>query len=139
MLSEKYKIVLVGLSTEQINNLPDNIDGLPLTKTPQELAEIYSAADWFINPSMEETMGLVTVEALACGTPVIVSNFTSVPEVVNEKCGRVVKCYNANGFYHAIINNDKKYTLEECIGQARNYNMVDKYREYLNLYNHILN
>src|SRR5690606_22650192 len=63
-LDENYKIVLVGLSREQIKNLPTNILGLPKTNEPKELAEIYTAADYFINPSIEETMGLVTVEAI---------------------------------------------------------------------------
>lgn len=48
-----------------------------------KLAEIYTAADLFLNPSIEETMGLTIVEAMACGTNVLVSNSTALPEIVD--------------------------------------------------------
>lgn len=92
LLPEPYKIVLVGLSDQQIQALPKNVLGLPRTRSTEELAEIYSAADIFVNPSVEETQGLTTVEALACGTPVITYNRTAVPEAVTESCGIVVDC-----------------------------------------------
>ena len=137
MLSEKYKIVLVGLSTEQINSLPDNIIGLPPTNTPKELAKIYSAADWFINPSMEETMGLVSVEALACGTPAIVSNLTAVPEMIDPDCGIVVKKNDADGFYEAIATLGRSFLQEDCLKHARKFDMNEKYNEYIDIYNKI--
>ena len=137
MLSEKYKIVLVGLSTEQINSLPDNIIGLPPTNTPKELAKIYSAADWFINPSMEETMGLVSVEALACGTPAIVSNFTAVPKMIDPDCGIVVKKNDADGFYEAIATLGRSFLQEDCLKHARKFDMNEKYNEYIDIYNKI--
>lgn len=137
MLSAKYKIVLVGLSTEQINSLPDNIIGLPPTNTPKELAKIYSVANWFINPSMEETMGLVTVEALACGTPAIVSNLTAVPEMIGPDCGIVVKKNDADGFYEAIVALRRSFLPENCLKHARKLDMNEKYKEYIDIYNKI--
>jgi len=137
MLSAKYKIVLVGLSTEQINSIPENIIGLPPTNTPKELAKIYSVADWFINPSMEETMGLVTVEALACGTPAIVSNLTAVPEMIGPDCGIVVKKNDADGFYEAIVALGRSFLPENCLKHARKFDMNEKYKEYIDIYNKI--
>lgn len=74
MLTNEYKIVLVGLSDKQLKNLPENILGLKKTSSIQELVGIYSTADVFVNPTYEETFGLTTVEAQACGTPAIVYN-----------------------------------------------------------------
>ena len=54
MLGEEYRVVLVGLSEEQIKNLPEGILGLPRTDTATELAKIYTAADVFVNPSRQK-------------------------------------------------------------------------------------
>ena len=47
-----------------------------------DMARIYSAMDVLANPSMGEGFGLPIVEAQACGTPVIVTDWTSMPELV---------------------------------------------------------
>lgn len=130
-------IVMVGLTEKQKRSLPDNIIGITRTNDVNELVEIYTAADYFLNPSLEETMGLVTVEALACGTPVIVSNSTAVPEVVNEKCGKIVLDNSTKGFYSAIVNNDRDFSSIECIKQAQKYDKQKMYKKYLNLYNEV--
>ena len=54
LLDEEYAIVLIGLSAKQIQSLPAGILGLPRTNSVQELAEAYTAADVFLNPSTEE-------------------------------------------------------------------------------------
>ena len=81
MLNENQRIVLVGLNDSQLSSLPEGIIGIKRTNSIEELAEIYSSADVFVNASQEETMGLTTAEALACGTPAVVYNATAVPEV----------------------------------------------------------
>ncbi|HIU05953.1 MAG TPA: glycosyltransferase [Candidatus Coprousia avicola] len=69
--SEKYVIVLVGLSKKQIEALPKDIVCLARTDSPQKLAEIYTAADIFFNPTLEDNYPTVNLEAEACGTPVV--------------------------------------------------------------------
>lgn len=51
---------------------------------PEELAQWYAAATVFVYPSLYEGFGLPALEAMACGTPVIVSNTSSLPEVVGD-------------------------------------------------------
>ncbi len=46
------------------------------------LALMYNAADVFLGPSRGEGFGIPIIEAQACGTPVIVTNFSSMPELV---------------------------------------------------------
>ena len=70
-LGDDYRIVLVGLPPEQIKQMPENILALPRTNSPRELAEIYSAADVFVNPTYEENYPTVNLEARACGTAVV--------------------------------------------------------------------
>ena len=71
ILDNKYQIILVGLSKEQIQKLPDNIIGIERTNSVQELVELYSAADVFVNPTLEDNYPTTNIEAIACGTPVI--------------------------------------------------------------------
>lgn len=56
---------------------PGRIDGA-------DLAAIYSGADLFCFPSLFEGFGLPPLEAMACGTPVVSSNLSSLPEVVGD-------------------------------------------------------
>lgn len=80
------KVVLVGrLPSETF--VPTNLLTVGEVNAPKKLAEYYSMADVFINPSIQETFGKVTVEALACGTPVIGSNTTATPELIPSQCG----------------------------------------------------
>ena len=71
MLDASYHIVLVGLSPEQAKNLPDNVLAIPRTNSPRELAQIYTAADVFVNPTYEDNFPTVNLEARACGTRVV--------------------------------------------------------------------
>ena len=70
-LDDNYRIVLVGLSEEQIKSLPKNIIGISRTNNTKELAEIYTAADLLVNLTYEDNYPTVNLEAQACGTPVI--------------------------------------------------------------------
>lgn len=90
-LDDTYKIVLVGLTQKQIKSLPEKILGLPRTNSPQELAEIYTAADVFLNPSREETFGMTTLEASCCGTPAIVYRDTACEEIARQFGGLAVE------------------------------------------------
>ena len=70
-LNDDYKIVLVGTSDATDATLPENIISIHRTDNQIELAKIYSAADVFVTPTREEVLGMVSAEAIACGTPVV--------------------------------------------------------------------
>ena len=91
LLDDSFAIVLVGLTEAQQKELPSGILGLPRTHSQQELAEIYTAADVFVNPSYEETFGLTTVEARSCGTEAIVYQNTACEEIVGSLGGIAVE------------------------------------------------
>ena len=90
MAPADWCFVIVGLSAKQIPALPQNCIGMERTWNQEELVKLYSAADVFYNPSVEETFGLVTAEAIACGTPAVVMNSTACPEPV-QGFGRVLQ------------------------------------------------
>ena len=137
ILPTDYKIVLVGLSEKQISSLPKEILGISRTENIQELTEIYSSADVYVNASVEETMGLTTVEAMATGTPAIVYNATALPEVVDEKSGVIVSAGDINALYKTIVNMNLK--SEDCILKAKDFEKNKQYELYMELYEKILN
>lgn len=79
-LDASYQIILVGLTKEQIEQLPSNIIGIERTSSIQELAELYSAAYVFVNPTLEDNYPTTNIEAIACGTPVITYEAGGSPE-----------------------------------------------------------
>ncbi len=71
MLGDKLAVVMVGLSKRQLSEVEGEIVGLPRTESKRELAELYSAASVFFNPTYEDNYPTVNLEAEACGTPVV--------------------------------------------------------------------
>jgi len=90
MLDDQYKIVLVGLSPEQMQTLPETILALPRTDSMKSLAQIYTAADVYVNPSVEETFGMTALEAMYCGTRAIVYKDTACEEIADQFGGIAV-------------------------------------------------
>ena len=78
-----------------------------------ELCLWYNAADLFVFPSLYEGFGLPPLEAMACGTPVIVSSASSLPEVVGD-AGLVVPADDASALASAMgqVLNDEAYRRE---------------------------
>jgi putative colanic acid biosynthesis glycosyltransferase len=136
------KLVLVGVTKEQIKRLPTGIIGITKTDNAAELAEIYSAADLFVNPTLQETMGMVNVEALACGTPVVTFNSGGCPECLTDGCGLVVDRGDLPGLVAAIATvrkNGKEFYTEQCQTWAKKrFNKDARFAEYLELYKNCL-
>ena len=88
--SDKFAIVLVGLSEKQIKQLSKQLVALPKTESATKLAEVYSAADVFVHPGVEETFGMTVAEAQACGTPVVVAEGSACAEIADPASATVV-------------------------------------------------
>lgn len=71
IIDHEYAIVLVGLSERQKKRMPGSIIAISRTNNAKELAEIYTAADVFFNPTYEDNYPTTNLEAQACGTPCI--------------------------------------------------------------------
>lgn len=135
-LDSRYQIVLVGTNSESDKEIPDNIISIHSTSNQRELAEIYSAANVFVNPTREEVLGLVNLEALACGTRVITFKTGGSPECINERCGVTVPVDDVEGMKNEIISvcEQKDSVTDECVEQAKKFDSNEKYAEYISLY-----
>ena len=103
ILSDKYVIVMIGLSKGQIKNLPKNIIGFTRTSDANELVRCYCSSDIFLNLTLEDTYPTVNLEALACRLPVITYKTGGSSEMIEGK-GIIVEKYDIEGVKQAIEN-----------------------------------
>ena len=134
-LPKEYKIVLVGLSKKQIHSLPNQIIGIEKTDSAHELAELYTAAHVFVNPTYEDNYPTTNLEALACGTPVITYRTGGSVEAVEESgAGFVVPKGDVNTLTEVIMklpDFDRTRSLYNCDEKQR-------YQEYLTLFHQLI-
>ena len=135
-LDERYQIVLVGTDENVDKQLPKNIISIYRTQNQTELAEIYTAADLFVNPTREENFPTVNIESLACGTPIVTFRTGGSPEIIDESCGVVVEKDDIDGMQKEIerIYEKRPFGQEDCVKRAQNFDMNDKFAEYVELY-----
>ncbi len=137
MLPEGYRIVLVGLSEKQIKDLPANITAFARTGSVQMLAELYSAADVFLNLTWEDNYPTTNLEAISCGTPVITYRTGGSPESVTGDTGLIVEQGDLQGVLRAVS------TIQKDVDVCRNYALKhfrqeDRFLEYVELYQKML-
>jgi len=130
VLNDDQIIVLVGLTEKQISNLPANIIGISRTNNVTELSEIYSMADVFLNPTLEDNFPTVNLEALACGVPVLTFNTGGSAECIDEDVGKITS-------EHTLLTDiltSRHYDRSKCREKALNYDKRNQYMRYIELY-----
>lgn len=136
-----YQIVLVGLSRKQLKAVPVGIIGIGRTNNVKELAELYSMASVFVNPTYQDNYPTVNLEAIACGTPVITYKTGGSIESVTEAVGIVVDQGDLKTLKTTIedVCINCKYSSRECRQYAlENFDKDKKYIEYIRLYQRVL-
>lgn len=124
-LDDNYKIVLVGLTESQCAELPPQILAITRTTNINELAEIYSTADLFINPTYGDTYPTVNLEAQACGTPVVTyKTGGSVESVPSEN---VIDTGDIEGLMSIVAN-------ENLSIKEGDFSLKQMVNQYINLY-----
>lgn len=104
----------------------------------EDLPALYSAADVFVYPSVYEGFGLPVLEAMACGTPVVTGNLSSLPEVVGE-AGLMVDPHDPNAFAEAmakvLFDGDLHTDLSErSLSRAAKFTWENTARDTLSVY-----
>lgn len=135
------KVVLVG-KPPQSENLPQNMILIPFVSDIENLVEIYSSADVFVNPSRMETFGKVTAEAMACGTPIVVYENTGNKELASFGVGELAKNLNSDDLCDKIgliMKNGKDFYRDNCVKSANErFEMNYQLEEYLKAYKQLI-
>ena len=139
-LPEDFQIVLVGTDAASERSLPKGVLTLRRTQNQQELAEVYTAADVFVNPTREDNFPTVDLEALACGTPVVTFRTGGSPETIDETCGSAVECDDVDALEQEILRvcTEKSFSEAQCVARARKFERNQRFKEYLELYERIV-
>ncbi len=127
ILDDRFKVVMVGVTERQKAMLPDNILAVTRTENARQLAEIYSAADVFVNPTYEDVSSMVNLEAQACGTPAITYKTGGACETVPPE--NVAKQGDVQGLAD-LLNRELK--LNDYVRSDR-----DMAEEYIKIYNKV--
>lgn len=142
LLKDDEAIVLVGVKPEEQKTLPDNIIAIRRTENAHELAELYSSADAFANPTWQDNYPTVNMEAMACGTPVITYRTGGSVEAVTEQTGFVIEQGDITGILEAfrhIKRQGKDSYQEPCRNHAlTHFRKEDRYADYISLYEHLI-
>lgn len=143
-LPDNYSIVLIGLSKKQIKELPQNILGIERTSNVQELAQYYSNANVFINPTWEDNYPTTNLESLACGTPVITYQTGGSIEAIDEKTGIIVEPGNIKELAEKTKWMCNRANFEQVRIDCRKravelFNKNNRYEDYYQLYMKLLN
>ncbi|WP_294588197.1 glycosyltransferase family 1 protein [uncultured Bacteroides sp.] len=109
----------------------------------QDLASLYNAAFAFLYPSLRESFGIPMLEAMACGTPIITSNTSAIPEVAGEGA-ILINPLDPQEIADAILqleNDDSFYQQQSAYGLKRVKQFSWRYtaEAYVQIYNSILN
>lgn len=110
------KLVITGKKGISYDKYKSRVDELNLTNSViftdfiplNDLPVFYNASELLVYPSFYEGFGLPPLEAMACGTPVIVSNLTSLPEV----------CYDAALMVDPYNIDELSYTMERVLSDS---------------------
>lgn len=135
---EKEVLVIVGVTEEQQKQLPQSVIAIKRTQNVQELVQIYSAADVFINPTYEDNFPTVNLEALACGTPVVTYNTGGSVEPIHPECGEVVPQGDVFELYKRA-QQAERFDRAAVLRHGLIYDKNLKYELALELYNHLYN
>lgn len=147
---ERVKLVIGGAKGWLYEEVFARVEELGLTGDvlfpgyipPDELPLWYNAAELFVYPSLYEGFGLPPLEAMACGTPVITSNVSSLPEVIGE-AGLTVDPIDSESLAEAmsrVLGDEalRQSMRERGLARANRFSWAKAARETVEVYRHTL-
>ena len=108
LLKENYKgnkeLIALFFGNDGCDDFPIDIINLGHIGDQNKLSLIYSAADIFILPSLEDNLPNTILESLACQTPIIAFDTGGAKDIINNTNGSIVKKGSIQGLYESIHN-----------------------------------
>lgn len=135
-IDDNYRIVLLGIDEKTERKIPRNIIAVPRVADQSRLCQFYTAADVFVNPTLEDNYPTTNLEAIACGTPVVTFNTGGSPETVNDQTGAVVAVGDVKELYKKIqyiVANLREYSTC-CLQYSKEYDKAKMAAAYVRLY-----
>ena len=129
MLGRPYHLLLIG-GGDALPRYPQ-ISFMPFKRDQRSLARLLASCDLLVHPGDCETFGLIVLEAMACGLPVVGARGGGVAELVDERCGMLVEPNSAASLCAGI---DAVYAQGlEARSQAARHKACEQYE-----WNHIM-
>lgn len=139
IIDSSTHILIVGVDKKQQKLLPSNITGILRTENINELRALYSQANLFVNPNREVTFGLVTAEAMACGTPAVVYRNTAGEEIVGDVGYVIDDITEVPAIVQRMRGNQQTKPKLDCVQRIRSrFNVSNTMDNYFNLYQSLL-
>lgn len=142
MLNDNEIIVMVGVDARTAKRLPASIKWLRRTENIDMLAQLYSEALAFVNPTYQDNYPTVNLEAISCGTPVVTYRTGGSVESITPATGRIVEQGDVEGILlsvREIGNLGKDNFTQACRDYAlANFRKEDRYNDYLRLYERLV-
>jgi len=143
--NKQIRIFTFGPLQEDMERLRIKIKSLGYIKDNRKLASIYSAADIFVLPSLEDNLPNTVLEAMACGTPVISFKVGGIPDMIEDGIsGYMASPYKSQELGNLILKllfneNKRKHMNLNCRQLIeKNFKLQDQAEGYLNLYEQLL-
>ena len=140
-LPENCVLCVIGVTKKQSKYFSPQTICIERTDSIRTLAEIYSAGDLFVNPTLEETFSLVNIEAQACGCPAAAYSSGGCTETISEKSGVILPKNDTEGMLKVIwdISEGRRiFKREDCTENAARFSAERLYDGYMNLYRRVL-
>ncbi|GGH17230.1 glycosyltransferase family 4 protein [Mucilaginibacter phyllosphaerae] len=151
ILKNKYtedtpmEIVIFGKNKHfDVTTLPFPVQQLNMITSPADLAEIYSMADVFVSPSIEDNLPNMIMEAMSCGTPVAAFNTGGIPDLIDHLVNGYMAEFKSSADLAAGINyvlntaNHNKYGSAARYKVKRMFNNEKVAGQYIDLYKSIV-
>lgn len=129
---DKYKIVIVGLTVDQLKDMPSDIIAIQRTNNVDELVDIYSSADYYFNPTYEDNFPTTNLEAIACGTTAITYKTGGSPEAISSKNGYVVEKGDLKSVLKILKNHVETQNIDTAL--EKKFSSESMINSYLDLY-----
>ena len=139
--NESIQLMCFGNLDDLSHQLPFPIKNLGYIDSELNLTKVYSAADIFLLPSIEDNLPNTILESMACGTPVVGFNIGGIPDILqNNHNGYLIDPFNIDDFANAIddllFNDNKRISMgKACINIIKNnYCLEIQAKRYADLF-----
>lgn len=133
LLDDSFVIALVGETVSGTAIPHSGIIRVPHTDSIRELAEWYTAADYFINPTHDDNFPTVNLESLACGTPVITYKTGGSPESIDVSCGAVTE-ENTPEAMADLLRTLPIFNTDDCLERSKMFEKSHALKGYIDIY-----